>query len=325
MLLEDVRKLKVVARIEILKALLAAPELASAPTVTLGVGRRPTMMDGKEDFWLTARIRTPVRQPETEEAIGAVLSKLVGDDFDLRYTGPVFALRPYGFATGKTVPSKLTIGSSVSHIHTLGGTLGFFAKSQSDGTRGFVSANHVIANLGRAHPGERVVSPSQSKREIGKLVRFTELDGGGEKHTDAAFASLDELVKVDRSILPKGKKLSNTPAPLGESTRVMKLGARTRFTEGNVLTFDTDTFSTSGFFGLGEVKFDDQIEVESASREQIFATDGDSGSLVYNDRGRAVGMLFAATLGNGTYGNGLAYINPIASVLDELKVDLDVT
>lgn len=326
MQLDEVRQLKIAARSQLQNDVADAPpeahvlgahEKAAAgarvSVVTLGIGRRPGTTLEDDDFWLTARIRTAVRQPAQEARIRATLTRVAGQDFDLRHTGPVLPLGPA--AATPTATGTLKIGASISRILVRGGSLGFFARSRGDNTRGFVSANHVIANFGPT-VGIAVVTPSQSANRIGELVRSTPLGGGGEKHTDAAFAKLDASVHVDRSSLPQGQRLSGAVAPPKESSRVMKVGAGTMFTPGNVTSFDNDTFSMP-VHGIGQVNFDDQIEVESAVLHRTFAANGDSGSLVYNNLGHAVGLLFAVA-------GGLAYVNPMQFVLDELQVDLDV-
>lgn len=327
MRLEEVWNLKNLARKELQSSILPgfigdALEKARELTVTLGVGWLPGSQGGPEDYWLTARIRTKPQLLLVEKRVRATLQKLAGDNFDLRYTGPVRALQQVVPNVPAAAP-QLTIGSSVSHIQTLGGTLGFFARSTKDddqGTRGFVSANHVIANLGRPVDSKFVVSPAQSQGRIGELVRFTSLDpkeGKEEKRTDAAFAKLNPSVSVDRSSLPQGKTLLKPAAVASETTRVMKLGMASNFTIGKVTSFDQDTFSTR-YADFGKVKFDDQIEVESTDPAGPFATSGDSGSLVFDDTGHALGLLFAAT------DAGLAYVNPIQFVLKELEVEIDV-
>lgn len=312
--LSEVRELKKAARKAINDVPVIGPmmmdELTSA--VTLGVGWRP---EG-EGYRLTARIRTEVPNPLAEQRIRLALHSVVGSaDFDLRYTGPVFPLQAGG-PLAQPGGSQLRVGSAVRHNATVRGTLGFFAKSRgADGTRGFVSANHVIADLGRHHDDNSILGPSESR--VGQLVRFTNLGGGGEKRTDAAFARLDPSVPVNRSSLPQGKTLTSAVVAPQETRHVMKVGVATNFREGNITSFDQDTFRTR-YAGFGRVNFDDQIEVEAADGAEAFAAPGDSGSLVYNDEGHAVGLLFAATVA------GLAYINPIRFVLDDLGVDIDV-
>jgi hypothetical protein len=322
MQLQKVREFKTSAQNQLQKSILPGflGKLIGARremTVTLGVGWLPGSKGGSDDYWLTARIRTPLLDPFMEKRIRAILKEIAGDNFDLRYTGPVHALQQTTPSAALAAP-QLAIGSSVSHIQTVGGTLGFFARSTvGDKPRGFVSSCHVIANNGRLLNDKRVVSPAQSQREIGELVRSSSFEGDDEKHTDAAFAKLKDSVSVDRSSLPKGKKLSEIIAVARDTTRVMKLGIGSHFTVGDVTSFDQDTFSTR-YAGFGKVNFEDQIEVRSTETTDVFATGGDSGALVYNDAGHPLGLLFAAAA------DGSAYVNPIQDVLDELKVEIDV-
>ena len=72
---------------------------------------------------------------------------------------------------------------------------------------------------------------------------------------------------------------------------------------------------------LGELSFDDQIEVEGVGDDQ-FSRGGDSGSLVYREDGVALGLLFAGSETGGENGSGLTYLNPIDAVLDALGATL---
>lgn len=73
--------------------------------------------------------------------------------------------------------------------------------------------------------------------------------------------------------------------------------------------------------GLGELSFDDQIEVEGLTG--AFSRGGDSGSLVYRTQdAAAVGLLFAGSEVGGENGAGLTYLNPIGTVLGALGATL---
>jgi hypothetical protein len=72
---------------------------------------------------------------------------------------------------------------------------------------------------------------------------------------------------------------------------------------------------------LGNLRFDQQIEIESAG-DGSFSDGGDSGSLIVDDDFGAVGLLFAGSEAGGENGLGLTFANPIGTVLDALKVDL---
>ena len=318
MQLEQARAVKIAARTA-LQPIIVDGESASR-WVTLGIGLKvDDKEEGPGDYQLTARIRTPQRRPDLEKRIHGLLRNFAGDELDLRYTGPVFALRPIHRNVAQ--PPTLMIGASVSHYLTLGGTLGFFARDRNDRALGLVSANHVIGNLNDALPDDPIVSPEgadQATNTVAKFVRLTRLSSGRPLHTDAAFAKLTTN-DFDLSALPNGQKLSSTIAFPHETRHVRKFGMKTQLTYGRVSSFDLDGFETDGYYGLGTVTFNDQIEVEASNPQNEFATDGDSGSLVFNKKLHPVGLLFAAT-----FGADVAYVNPIKFVLDELCVDLAV-
>jgi hypothetical protein len=281
-------------------------------SVSLGVWRKD---DG--DFGLSARVRTAERRPDLEETIRRALAPVASpEDLDLQHTGPVFALRGH---VGSPNPSTtLTIGASISHYLTLGGSLGFFATSRLNGERGLVSANHVIGELDAAQPGDAIVHPSGAdprQNKVAEFVRCVPLGGGGEKHVDAAFARLTTN-DFDPSALPDGR-LQPQIAPLGESNAVKKFGHRTGPTAGTVTSFDYDGFEILGYRdNFGVVKFEDQIEVKPAVADMPFALDGDSGAVAYDSSFRAVGLIFGGTFA------GLTYVSPMRFVLDLLEVDL---
>jgi hypothetical protein len=87
-----------------------------------------------------------------------------------------------------------------------------------------------------------------------------------------------------------------------------------------VTAFELDNVIV-GFPQLGNLRFDQQIEIEGEG-EEAFAAGGDSGSLIVAGDQRAVALLFAASDTGGNNGKGLTYANPIRALLDALGVDL---
>jgi hypothetical protein len=129
--------------------------------------------------------------------------------------------------------------------------------------------------------------------------------------------------EVDRSALPNGRRLQRTPAAFRESAHVRKVGFSTQETFGRVTSFDQDNLKVVRYgTHVGIVSFDDQIEVETARIDRAFSAPGDSGSLVYNDELRAVGLLFANTRQGGFGNRGFSYVNRIDHVLKALKIEL---
>jgi len=94
---------------------------------------------------------------------------------------------------------------------------------------------------------------------------------------------------------------------------VYKVGRTTGITEGRVGATELDGLVVG--FDQGGVSFDGQIQIK-ATGSKPFSQGGDSGSLIVDAQRRAVALLFA--------GNGVdsTFANPIATVLDKLKIDL---
>jgi hypothetical protein len=105
-----------------------------------------------------------------------------------------------------------------------------------------------------------------------------------------------------------------------DGTEVAKLGRTTELRRGNVTAFELDNVVVR--YDLGDLRFDNQIEIEGAGTES-FSDGGDSGSvIVVADTREAIALLFAGGDVGGSNGKGLTYANPLHTVLDKLKIDL---
>ena len=94
-------------------------------------------------------------------------------------------------------------------------------------------------------------------------------------------------------------QLSKERAPfVDEGTEVAKLGRTTGLTRGRVTAFELDNVVVG--YDLGNLRFDNQIEIKGAG-EEAFSAGGDVG---------------------GSNGQGLTYANPLRTDLDKLKIDL---
>jgi len=289
--------------------------------ISLGVA----YTDKPENYALAVRIREKSGIVRLEALIREILSPLADNELDVRYTGPLFALQPALGRASAVASTPVRIGDSVSHDQSLGGTLGFFATDNQNGDRGIVSANHVIAEVDQAKAGDSIVRPATGttgSTKIAELVRCVPLSGEGLKEVDAAFAKLT-TTNFDSKSLPGGQTLQQVAGNIHESTSVQKFGDRSRRTFGRVTSFDYDTLQVVGYSAnLLIVNFENQLEIESTDPNHDFALDGDSGSLLYNDRQHAVGLLFSRCVAGGTLKNGLAYASPIRTVLKLLDVSL---
>ena len=102
---------------------------------------------------------------------------------------------------------------------------------------------------------------------------------------------------------------------------VPKVGRTTGQTKGRITAFDIDNVSLQ--YDMGILRFDNQFEIEGTGNE-AFSDSGDSGSLIVDEQLRAIGLLFAGGDVGGSNGKGLTYANPIETVLDALKMDLEI-
>ncbi|MFP5247093.1 MAG: hypothetical protein ACLGH0_10405, partial [Thermoanaerobaculia bacterium] len=102
--------------------------------------------------------------------------------------------------------------------------------------------------------------------------------------------------------------------PLYKQLNVLKFGRSTQLTRGRITAFALLNLDVD-YPELGtRISFDRQIEIAPADGTP-FSTPGDSGSLVVNEEGHPIGLLFAGNR-DGSY----AYANPIADVLRELDI-----
>jgi len=250
-----------------------------------------------------------------------------GAPADIRYTGPVVSLplRDHRDVPAKRQrPQVLHIGSSVSLVNARSGTVGFFARCRRDKkVIGIVSANHVIGGQDRAQINDPILSPGGMRygERVASFVRAVQLRGGEENYVDCAFARLVDTKNFDPSTLPNGKTLKGDLAMVRKDQKVFTYSDEFDERCGVVSLPDQDAFKMHYRAGIGLVLFDDQIEVESDSGGH-FSRPGDSGALVYDEKGRPVGLLFAQTIAGGRNGGGLSYVNPIARVLDLLEIDI---
>jgi hypothetical protein len=283
-------------------------------------------MAGAKNYKLAVRFRSPIRVHLVEKLVLEKIHlslKVPKGELDVQYTGPVTAMR-LSAAAAPNGNGHLRIGSSISHHRTSAGTLGFFAEPEGGGLPLLVSANHVIGRLDRAAVNDRIVHPggSPGNAAVATFVRISEpLRGNGEKFTDAASARLTTN-DFDVSTLPNGGRVKQPPGDLEEVATVSKFSELFGEAKGRVVSFDYDAFEVLSYGnGLSFVQFEDQIEVESSSNAR-FSNPGDSGALVYDQQGRALGLLFAETEQGGTFRNGFGYVNPIKRVLARLGVVL---
>ncbi|GIG28744.1 hypothetical protein [Cellulomonas marina] len=302
----------------------AAGAEEARPAVAVGLAPRH---DGS--FGVAVRYRLGLPQVR---AVARRLAQEGGSAVDVRRTGRIRPLagtvgpRPpvaTALALGPTDRTRpLRPGISVAHVDVSAGTLGAFVTV--GGALHVLSNYHVLAGSPAAQVGDVVVQPgpadggTASRDRIGTLAATVPLAPGRTALVDAAVALLDDPEAVDPTY-PVGR-ITTTAAVLGGEA-VGKTGRTTAVTAGRITAIELDDVVVGYGEGLGDLAFDDQIEVESTGTGP-FSRGGDSGSLVYTQGGVAVGLLFAGSESGGENGTGLTYVNPIDAVLSALDATL---
>lgn len=225
-------------------------------------------------------------------------------------------------AAGETSRVRpLRPGVSIAHVAVSAGTLGAFVRV--DGVLHALSNYHVLAGSPSAQVGDLVLQPGPAdggrapRDRVGTLAATVPLAPGRTATVDAAVALLDEE-QVDLDY-PVGRVTRTVVALGGED--VVKIGRTTAVTTGRVTAIELDDIVVGYGEDLGDLRFDDQIEVES-TMPGPFSRGGDSGSLVCTRDGLALGLLFAGSETGGDNGTGLTYLNPIDTVLAALGAEL---
>ena len=306
------------------------------PGVSLGLAPQP---DGGYAVAVRYRLGVP-----TARMVARRVVEHIGPTVDVRRTGRILAIPGVGprsaggrggIGTGPRPPvitalaagvtgrvRPLRPGISLAHVDVSAGTLGAFVVV--DGRTHVLSNYHVLVGSPRAALGDAVVQPGPAdggrdpEDRVGTLAALVPLEPEGRAYVDAAVART-EGTEVDATY-PIGTVTATAEAEGTEE--VEKIGRTTGTTRGRVTAIELDDVVVGYGDALGELTFDDQIEVEG-SAGSAFSRGGDSGSLVYRTGdGAAIGLLFAGSESGGENGTGLTYLNPIGRVLDALGARL---
>lgn len=200
-------------------------------------------------------------------------------------------------ATGAGLPPRVRPGASLANGRGVPGTLGAFAVRWSDGAPVLLTNHHVLFGGGTA-AGEPVwLTPSLRRvgsSLYGKLGSVTH--DGRAHHVDCAVASIDAELgdwRIDEQPLPGVRP--------GEAVRLDRKG---RSVHGIVV-------DVRDFNGAPR-----QILVRSLAAGEPFSAEGDSGALLRNEGGTAVGLVWGATPAGETIAS------PLGPVLDVLGIRL---
>ena len=198
------------------------------------------------------------------------------------------------------------------------GTLGCMVRKRGDedGKRLLLSNSHVLAKSGFGEPGDLIHQPGPDDVElvsepVAKLLTWQPFKVGDtyENHTDAAVAEPVNSNLFDPTIYDIGQPKGVRPAERG--MMVQKSGRTSGHTWGQIDDVDFTAsvpYSDPDSKGF-RVNFSDLV---LCSR---YTEPGDSGALVLDMDGYAVGLHFCGT-------STVSVACPIQYVLDDLNVDL---
>jgi hypothetical protein len=291
--------------------------VSAPPNAAFGAARSGRKWRVAIRAWTKADLKHPATQWLISQAQGEV---------DIRITGVIRARAAKkrginsAIARYRSVCRPLLAGHSVAHSKVTAGTLGAWVH-RGDGQPLILSNNHVLANSNAAKLGDSIVQPGPSddpaKRGgvVGALDGFVYLRKT-RNQVDAALASVqDRFAPDDLSIPQIGRVPGYYSGPIGEvaGLSVQKTGRTTGHTRGRVTTITVNLPVDYGDPGRPRiVRFEQALEISSGNKP--FSDGGDSGSLITDGDGWAVGLLFAGDA-------EATFANHIPGVLDALKVD----
>lgn len=297
-------------------------ELLNYPGVT-GVDIGFKEVEGRRTDQLAIRVLVKKKRADVrpEDRVPESVAGFPTDVIERRYELQVLALdaalltiqadtQPYDTLKGgiSVGPCRL-VGGTV-----LGGTLGMVVKDNATGKPMLLSNFHVLCGDQTWAVGDAISQPARIDQgtcpasAVGSLQRAV-LD----QNADCAVAEMTARTATSEVVdigVVTGSNVVTIDAP------VRKRGRSTGLTFGFVDGIDLTVIVP--YPGIGEVTLTNQIGVRpDTTKNPKFSATGDSGSVLVNAAGEAVGLHFA---GSAADGHGAA--NPIANVLAALNVSI---
>lgn len=270
--------------------------------------------------------RSKVRSTVVDEIV-----ELARGEAEVLYIGPQKPL----WTTARNDPIRLGVSISPTTV-AYAGTLGCFCRDNLSGRTGIISNNHVLADVNAVTVGTAIMQPGARdggrpmQDIIGELISFVPIQFGGfPNRVDAAVAAVTEHGRgEDRHVLydssdepaPTITLRPDSPVEAAPGMTVFKTGRTTRHTRGRVRAVNVNNYLVD--VGVGVARFDGQVVIETDMAPQPFGRPGDSGSLIVEEDGRPVALLFAGSASGGAGNVGITGANPILSVTEQLGVTL---
>ena len=258
--------------------------------VGVGLGKKRTRGTATEDiavkFYVKEKLH-PLLVKESE----VLPEEVEGVPTDVERSGEFSIWRPLPPIYHRKVRPAMG-GLSIAHYAITAGTLGCLVKRGQDTC--ILSNNHVLANENRGAPGDPILQPGrydggkEDKDIIARLDSFVAVQADETNTVDAALALPYDPRDVTPDILNVGRLRGTSAAELEE--KVMKSGRTTRVTNGVVM--DVSATLRVGY-ATGSYLFSDQMI--NQGDKWAFSAGGDSGALILDYEGSAVGLLFAGS------------------------------
>lgn len=315
----------------------------------IGIGHGKKITNGKQTKKNAIMVFVKKKLPKSQICEGDLIpEKVDGVPTDVIEVGDVVAFK----STKKSVDRKSRTnpcrpGMSIGHYNVTAGTFGAFVNGRGKviekkwkevSGHGFLKAlvsifakgckifeetnemkekdcklilsnNHVLADEyseGEPMPiGDSILQPGAydgGTEVVATLSDAVPLKTRGNFVDGALAVPLNENMFSD-DIIDIGQVKGTSDVSIGEVLK--KSGRTTEYTEGKVISTGTTINIT---YDKGTLQFEDQIVTEHMSEG------GDSGSLVLNNKNKAVGLLFAGS-------EKITLINPISHVCRELNIN----
>ncbi|MFQ5866075.1 MAG: hypothetical protein ACE5IW_12680 [bacterium] len=294
----------------------------------------------KKDFWLELRVQrgkgTAYRKAEEikEKACGEANIEII-PRIEIPSKSAVHQLTRKKKQLTKRI-RPLHMGLSVGHLDGGVGTLGAFIDTPKG--EAVLSNNHVLAMMGRAELDDPIFQPGKedkprlySSDRIARLATFSEISREDPNEVDSAIALLLNGVEHDSNKIPEGldfpmegKMIRDIDGfDLLEKHKVVcKIGRTTGFTTGLISAVALDRVPV--WTPIGNVLFNNVIEISWESSRKPFSKPGDSGSLVFTKKElAAVGLHFAGGVKQINRREvGISYSCNLATVLADYSASL---